>query len=405
MGKIIITCKNNKILTALFRNDKLQEMRAFSFPEQTDLVGNVYVGRVDHVLPSMNAAFASVQKNTSVYLPLPVQKDWETKSVMVLNRPEADRLKPGDEVLLQIERMGMKDKLPTAATRIDLVGQYCICHVNRKGLHFSKKLSSDWIASFKPALSNHPIKDRKAFGYTLRTNAEACGNYEAIFTEMTELQTQAKQIRDYSASRNLYSCLWKSCPEYVSYLKGVPSSCYKEIVVEDPALFTELTHFLISANIRLYEDASYPLEKLYSIDTHIREALQKNVWLKSGGYLVIEPTEAMTVIDVNSGKGSDRKGKSKEELALSINLEAAKELARQLRIRNYSGMIMVDFINMESKEHQKKLLSCLDEFLKEDPVRTRLIDLTSLGIVEITRKKQSQPFSVFFKNSLDTEYN
>lgn len=397
MGKLVVIRKDNNILTALFKDGRLLDMRAFPVPAPEELVGNVYVGRIDRVLPSMNAAFVSVQKNRNVYLPLPIPKDFATKSVMVLNRADADSLKAGDELLLQVERMGMKDKLPTATTRIDLVGQYCVCHVNRKGLHFSSKLSAERIAEFKAALSAHPIEGRKAFGYTIRTNMESCEDFTVVFAEMTELRDQAQQLLSHASSRSIYSCLWKSCPEYVSYLKGVPSSCYDEIVTDDPSVFTDLSGFLPTTKLRLYEDASYPLEKLYSIDTHIREALQKNVWLKSGGYLVIEPTEAMTVIDVNSGKGSDRKGKSKEELAFMVNLEAAKELARQLRIRNYSGMIMVDFINMDDKEHQQKLLAYLDGLLKEDPVRTRLVDLTPLGIVEITRQKLSRPFADFFK--------
>lgn len=399
IGKLVVVRKDNNILTALFDDGSLLHMRAFPVPAPDDLVGNVYVGRVDKVLPSMNAAFVSVQKNTNAYLPLPIPKDFAAKNVMVLNRPDADRLTQGDELLIQVERMGMKDKLPTATTRIDLVGQYCICHANRKGLHFSSKLSAEWIASFKASLSANPIEGRKAFGYTLRTNAESSKDHETILGEMRELQKQAQQLLAYASSRNSYSCLWKSCPEYVSYIKGVPVSCYDELVTDDPAVFAELDRLLPSSGIRLYEDASYPLDKLYSIDTHIREALQKKVWLKSGGYLVIEPTEAMTVIDVNSGKGSDRKGKSKEELAFSVNKEAAEELARQLRIRNYSGMIMVDFINMEREEYRQKLLAYLDDLLKEDPVRTRLVDLTPLGIVEITRKKQSRPFADFFHNS------
>lgn len=399
IGKLVVICKNNNILTALFDNGRLLHMRAFPVPAPDDLVGNVYVGRIDRILSSMNAAFVSVQKNTNVYLPLPIPKDFAAQNVMVLNRPDADQLKQGDELLIQVERMGIKDKLPTATTRIDLVGQYCVCHANRKGLHFSSKLSAEWITSFKAFLSANPIEGRRALGYTLRTNAEAAGDHETILGEMRELQKQAQQLLAHASSRNIYSCLWRSCPEYVSYIKGVPISCYDEIVTDDPAVFAELDRLLPSADIRLYEDASYPLDKLYSIDTHIREALQKKVWLKSGGYLVIEPTEAMTVIDVNSGKGSDRKGKSKEELAFSVNKEAAEELARQLRIRNYSGMIMVDFINMERDEHQQKLLTYLDELLKEDPVRTRLVDLTPLGIVEITRQKQSRPFAAAFMNA------
>ena len=139
------------------------------------------------------------------------------------------------------------------------------------------------------------------------------------------------------------------------------------------------------------------LSKLYSIESHLKEALGKKVWLPCGGYLIIEPTEAMVVIDVNSGKAeisSKHKNDLKENYILNINIEAAKEVARQLRLRNYSGMIMVDFINMSSDENKQKLLSILDTYLKEDTVKTRLVDMTALGIVEITRKKVNKPLDI-----------
>ena len=139
-----------------------------------------------------------------------------------------------------------------------------------------------------------------------------------------------------------------------------------------------------------------PLHKLYSIETHLKEALGRQVWLPCGGYLIIEPTEAMVVIDVNSGK-AESKGKKATGYHLNINLEAAKEVARQLKLRNYSGMIMVDFINMENEANKELLLQNLDRYLKEDKVRTRLIDMTALGIVEITRKKINKPLADYLK--------
>ncbi|MDE6965003.1 MAG: ribonuclease E/G, partial [Lachnospiraceae bacterium] len=137
-----------------------------------------------------------------------------------------------------------------------------------------------------------------------------------------------------------------------------------------------------------------PLAKLYSLETHLKEALGKRVWLPCGGYLVIEPTEAMTVIDVNSGKAVGKGKKSKSDY-LTVNLEAAGEVARQLRLRNYSGMIMVDFISMEKESDNRILLEKLDRFLREDKVPARLVDMTALGIVEITRKKVSRPLADF----------
>ena len=150
--------------------------------------------------------------------------------------------------------------------------------------------------------------------------------------------------------------------------------------------------------LRLYTDTSYPLEKLYSVSTHLKEALSEKVWLKNGGYLIIQKTEAMTVIDVNSGKGSEKKGNSKEDMVFAMNCEAASEIARQLRLRNHSGIIVVDFINMEEKPHKQQLLTCFDRFLKEDKLPCRVVDLTPLGIVEVTRKKFNKPLKEMLDN-------
>jgi ribonuclease G len=167
---------------------------------------------------------------------------------------------------------------------------------------------------------------------------------------------------------------------------------YEEIVTDNLEVYTLLNSLSLMKPIRLYQDDFLSLSRLYSIDTHLQECLSKRVWLPCGGYLVIEPTEAMVVIDVNSGKTESR-GKNPENFYLKVNLEAARETARQLRLRNYSGMIMVDFINMESKENNGKLLKALDSYLMEDKIRTRLVDMTALGIVEITRKKVNKPLS------------
>ena len=137
--------------------------------------------------------------------------------------------------------------------------------------------------------------------------------------------------------------------------------------------------------IHIYQDDLLPLYKLCRLEREIDLATSRQVWLKSGGYLVIDPTEALTVIDVNTGKYSGKK--LRRETLKTINLEAAKEAARQIRLRNLSGIILIDFINMENKEDQKELLAFLESRLFADPVKTRLIDMTKLELVEITRKK------------------
>ena len=141
--------------------------------------------------------------------------------------------------------------------------------------------------------------------------------------------------------------------------------------------------------MRLYEDKQLPLSKLYSTEQALERALKEHVWLKNGGYLIVQPTEALTVIDVNSGKYTAKK--KCQDAGFRVNLEAAKEAAHQIRIRNLSGIIIVDFINMDSNEEWKALLKEFKAYLEKDPIQTTLVDVTPLQLVEITRKKVRKP--------------
>lgn len=200
-------------------------------------------------------------------------------------------------------------------------------------------------------------------------------------------------IKEKAPYRTLYSCLYQEDPEMISVLKDLPISSYDEVLTDDERLYQLLAESNVK-NVRFYQDDQLSIWALYSLESGLKQATEKKVWLPSGGYLVIEPTEAMLVIDVNTGKGSIQKGTRECGIALKVNLEAAKEIARQLRIRNISGMIMVDFINMKSKEEEQFLMEKLAGYLAEDTVKTRLIDMTPLGIVEITRKKVSKPLDI-----------
>ncbi len=166
----------------------------------------------------------------------------------------------------------------------------------------------------------------------------------------------------------------------------------EEVVTDDRMVFEEIKqsvsgHF----SVRFYEDRLLPLPRLYNVAGQIEAALKPRVWLKSGANLVIEPTEALTVVDVNSGKNIAKKDKALN--LYKINLEAAKELAFQLRLRNLSGIIVTDFIDMQEEEWKQKLMEQLRVYLRQDPVPATLVDMTKLGLIEITRKKKKKPLA------------
>ena len=236
------------------------------------------------------------------------------------------------------------------------------------------------------------------FGVIVRTNAADLAEDDAdiLTSEIRSLQEQMQMIISQAPYRTIYSVLHEAPPEYIRILQNQPLEPLAEVVTDDAGIYEELTDFAdthpsmkLSEKLRFYEDKQLDLHKLYSIQVQLERAFQKKIWLKSGANLLIEPMEAMTVIDVNSSKNV--KKKLPEEQHLQVNLEAAAEIAAQLRLRNISGIIIIDFIDMASAEDKEQLLAAMRSFVKADPVKTEVIDLTRLGLMELTRKKTRRP--------------
>ena len=392
MGKLIITKKQDRLLILLFEGKKPSLMESAPLLSEESFLGNIYLAKVKDLVPGMNGAFLSIARNQSVDRSLS-----EGKELLVANRTQkkAEELKPGDEVVIQIAGEPQKTKLPTATSKLILTGSYCVCSYFGHGISYSRKLSPAEKEKLDGMIQNASIEGRRDFQFTIRTNAGSLKDPALLIKEMKTFVDIFQSIKDTYQHRTCYTCFYQKETPLLSSIYNISVGDYDEIVTDEKEVCELLSGALPDQKIRFYEDDLLSLSKLYSIDTHLKEALGKKVWLDCGGYLVIEPTEAMVVIDVNSGK-TESKGKKGQGFYLKINLEAAKEVARQLRIRNYSGMIMVDFINMESEEENRKLLTYLDECLKKDKIPTRLVDMTKLGVVEITRKKVSKPLKDFF---------
>lgn len=385
MGKIIISeVMDRQLLFLIDEQNHPQFIKVLADEKEDSLTGNIYVGRVSDVVPGIQGAFVSISNHQKVFLPF--KECCAQKSAIPLRQ--------GDELLVQITASAIKTKLPEASTKLHLAGKYCVCRLNEHGISFSKKISSSKEGELKTAITNADMPGRKGYGFIIRTNAGLLSDPKPLLDEMTQFIDIFEQISQTGKYRTIYSCLYRGEEECIKAVKNIPTDLYSEIVTDISFCYEQLMD--CKAEVRLYQDESLPLAKLYSLETHLKQALSKKVWLPGGGYLIIEPTEAMTVIDVNSGKGSNQKGMAQGQLYLKTNREAALEIARQLRLRNLSGMIMVDFINMGSSEEEQNLLAYLKECLEKDPVKTRLVDMTALGIVEITRKKENRPLADSF---------
>lgn len=337
-----------------------------------------------NVVKNIDAAFVEIYPGQICFLPLK-----ECRNAILTNRTFDKRILAGDEIVVQVVKEAAKTKQPSVTANISFTGTYCVVTTGKQHIGYSNKL--------KVAEKEHLKKfsaEFHEFGYVFRTNCrELHGNYEPLEKELTTLTERAEIFLNTAMHRTCYSLLSESPAPYLSAVASMYQNEYDEIITDDKILYEKLTSCdgLPSEKIRFYEDERLSLQKLYSVETKLSEALSKHVWLKSGGYLVIEPTEALTVIDVNTGKSIGKC--TPEEHYFRTNMEAALEIARQLKLRNISGIIIVDFINMESKENGDELLTQLKVALKRDAVKTKVVDITPLGLVEITRQKINRPFA------------
>ena len=297
----------------------------------------------------------------------------------------------GDELVVQISREAIKTKAPTVTSNLSFTGRYAVLTHGNTRIGVSSKNPKSLRETYKKELSGLQNND---FGIIVRTNAKDA-LFQDVADEINALREEYSSLIQAARTRVCFSCLKSAPPSYIADLKNVYMDGMEEIIVGDKDLYTRIRLYFQSelpeklGLLKLYDDPSFPLDKLYSTRSILDKALAERAWLKTGGYLIIQPTEALTVIDVNSGKNTSKK--DSEEGALKVNLEAAREAARQIRLRNLSGIIIVDFINQKEEENTRKLLHEFKYFLAQDPIQTTLVDMTALGLVEVTRKKIRRP--------------
>lgn len=379
MKQFVFTELNKRKLGILFEDGRAMEIRCY---EDGSILGNVYRARVSNLSPNINAAFVDIKKGESCYLSM---DDYH-----------GEKLKVGDLVTVQIMRDKIKTKRYAVTTDVSLQGDYAVTtlfapvgvsskiadNARKKELKslMQKLLAAEKDAQLYLTEGNTAETERIKkldIGGIIRTQAEHAED-AVIEHEIEEQARLLYSIMKKSEYATQYTCLYHTEVEYIKDIRRLHALQEMEIVTDIP----EVTEAI--PGIPLYTD-EYSLTLRYSLAGLLEKTLSKRAYLKSGAYLVIEPTEAMTVIDVNSGKSI--KGKNAEEQFLKINIEAAKEIARQLRLRNISGIVMIDFINMKEDAHNQELMKQLTEYVRMDPVRTTVVDMTKLGLVELTRQK------------------
>lgn len=393
----VLECSNgaDKLCCCLLENDCLTEL--FVDQQGQTLLGNIYVGKVKNILKNVDAAFVEIAGGQICFLPLS-----EAQRPVLTNRTYDGRLLAGDEILVQVKKDAVKTKDPVLTAKLSLTGTYVSVSLGEeKGLRYSQKLSPRDRSVLCAALTD--IRLPREITAIIRTQAQELVLEDAAFSDLSPLKRelesllgQAEKLLCAGRTRTVFSKLTEGVPGYLQRLQAFRSFPDK-VVTDELSVFQTLQSYYKEHDpdrcsaLALYRDERLSLSGLYGLSGKLSEAVSKNVWLRSGGYLVIEPTEALTVIDVNTGKYTGKK--NTEETFAMINEEAALEVARQLRLRNLSGIIVVDFINMAGKEANQRLLSLLRRACCQDPLPVQVVDMTPLGLVEITRKKVSRPLA------------
>ena len=322
LSKLLITRYKNKLFAISYDGNIANEIE---YIENNSLLGSIHIGRVKKISKNINAAFVEIEYNKerqTVYFDMP-----DVKYIIFADEKEHTALHEGDDIVIKISKLPIKNKLAGATANISDVS--------------------------------------------------------------TEVLDDIKARKNYIKSPSM---LYAGGSDYIEIIKDRLRYTTFDIVTDIKEVYEKILSFLkenhseLADRVRLYEDPMISMNKLYSIDTLFESALDKRVWLKDGGYLFIEPTEALTVIDVNTGKNVQKKYAA--AVKLKTNLEAIKESARQMRLRNISGIIVIDLINTSDKSEVDLLYHTMKDYLKEDRLNTVAIDITKLCLFEITRRKR-----------------
>ena len=354
----------------------------------TSMVGNVYLGRVQNVLPGMEAAFVDVGRGRNAVL-YAGEVNWSPEDLEGAPPRIEHVLKNGQSVLVQVTKDPIGGKGARLTAQISLPGRFLVLAPNSDVSGISRRLPDAERRRLKTFVKNLKPKEH---GLIVRTAAEGASE-EALAGDLARLLDEWAQIEKRSKKAKAPAVLYEEPELTVRVVRDLfTDEEYRDLITDSPRIFGLVTDYLrdvapeVLSKVRLHEGPLPAFEEFHIVE-QIHKGLDRKVWLPSGGYLVIDRTEAMTVIDVNTGKSV---GKSNlEETVVNTNLEAAREVARQLRLRDIGGMIIIDFIDMLLEQNKAKVIDAMRESLAQDKSRSQVFDISPLGLLEVTRKRVS----------------
>jgi ribonuclease G len=363
------------------------------------IVGNVYKGKVDNVLPGLEAAFVDIGLDKNGFLHA---DDIVFPGVEVARRGRSGRqrgkritelLKPGQEILVQAVKDPLKTKGPRLSMQLSIAGRYLVYVPQGEGVGVSRRLDSKERDRLRKAAAKIDLREG---GAIVRTAAQGAKreDFEREIKYLHKLYDVLKQRADESTAPAM---VFQEADLSVRVARDIFSGEFEKAIVDDQKQHHRLESFFnrtapeLVERLELYKDSNKPLFERYGVEEAIQSTLHRRVDLPSGGYLMIDYAEAMTVIDINSGSFTGRgKGAKLEDTITKTNLEAAEEVVRQLRLRDIGGIIVIDFIDMARSRNRDAVLKVLRKALDEDRTKTYVVEISPLGLVEMTRQNVTE---------------
>ncbi|MDD5581595.1 MAG: Rne/Rng family ribonuclease [Candidatus Marinimicrobia bacterium] len=376
-------------------------------PEEKSSVGNIYNGVVQNVIPGMRAAFINIGQKVNAFLPfseighneqLPTILDADEKEEGEIPIPvqSPEKLKIGDPILVQVTKDSWGEKGPRVTTNISIPGRFLVLVPYANYIGISKKIQS--YARRKELKTIARSIKPEGFGLIVRTVAEDKTD-EDLKRDMDYLIDKWQELQKNLKQSSPPSLVYRDMEITSSVIRDLFTNEVSRVLVDSKKMFRKIQNYAhqVAPNLedRIFFHKNGSIFEIHNISKQIERSLSRRIWLRGGGYIIIEHTEALVSIDVNSGKFIGKK--SQESNNLRINMEAATEIARQLRLRDIGGLIIIDFIDMEDRENRKKLVEYFRKELQKDRAKVSISDVSEFGLVEMTRQRVRT--SLFFSTS------
>jgi ribonuclease G len=389
--EILINVTPRETRVALVENGVLQEVY-IERARRRGLVGKVYRGKVCRVLPGMQAAFVDIGLERAAFLHASDVVSRTAEGDAEHNAAEVDinqLLHEGQEISVQVIKDPLGTKGARLTTQITIPSRYLVFVPNIANVGISQKIESEQERVRLRDIIQLFMTDQDGGGYIARTAAEGAST-DALRADMLFLSKLWQSVSETEAVAKPGSVIYDDLPLTVRVMRDMLGSQIERVRIDSRESYQRAQAFCNRFMPELETQVEYypgdrPIFDIYGIEDEIQKALQRKVQLKSGGYLIIDQTEAMTTADVNTGGYVGNR--NLEETIFKTNLEAAQAIARQLRLRNLGGIIIIDFIDMSDAEHKRQVLRALQKGLDKDHARTQITEVSSLGLVEMTRKR------------------